>query len=224
MNSLKKFGFAFLMFIVVSVFFWEVPILSNDRNEELEITLQDGGVSKSFRVKRGYLSPEAVEPAQSLIVLFVNYPDMSVPPIWKQGEPRREVQISIQAGTDRITQGEYLQQQWKERGHLPNNGPGFARYLGNKEGYDVYETLPNSKTGHIRQTLVFRDHGGNLTADGNRAEARMLGDFVVKYDSAKNMNIEPREMRIWVENFIRKIAVPPMEQLNYESLNKASGK
>ena len=220
MKWVKRLSVVVLTLVTcVAYFLWPV-MFPKDRNEELDITLQDGNVTRQFRIKRGYLFPNDVEPVQGLIVLYVDYPDMEVPSIWKQGQPRRDVQVSIQAGTGRITHGEYLAQQWKERGHLPSNGPGFDRYLGQQDGYDVYETLPNPKTGYVQRTLTFRDHDGNLVADGSRAQARILGNLVVKYDSSRSHGSDPRQMRIWVENFIRKIIKPPMAPVDPASTNK----
>jgi hypothetical protein len=224
MKWLKILGtLALIPALFAAYLLWPI-VFPRDPNELIDITLKDGAVERQFRIKRGYLNPNNIEPVTDLIVMTVGYPDMGLPPPWKQGEQHRRMQVSIEAGAMRVTTAEAIVRRRLESGRDNASSFVFDYYKGELDGYEVYETLPNSKTGDTYKTLLFKDHEGTYVSNRSRGEARMLGDLIVQYGSAKEHRSDPRQMRIWAENFIRQLVVPPLPPLSLETINKLSKK
>lgn len=217
MKYLKRTTYA-LVALAAFLVYWLWPFMfPADPNELMDITLKDGAVTQQFRIKRGYLQRPEDGPVRSLIVMNVGYPDMGLPPPWKQNEFHKRWRLVISFAYPRST-AEVLVQDWKERGHLPNLGPGFMRYVGPRDGYDTYESLPDKKTGQIFRTQVFTDPYGQLVSvdlwnNTTVSRARMLSNLELQYQGTfayEGQPNDPKKVRNLMDNFIRQIVVPPL--------------
>ncbi|QDL56147.1 hypothetical protein [Rhodoferax aquaticus] len=220
MKWLKRLAWIFLPIAVFTVYLLWPVVFSKDTNEPLDITLKDGVLERQFRIKRGYFNNwqhRTEEPVDNLLALTVGFPDMGLPPPWKQGEQNRRIMIFIKiVSEEKLTWGERLIQTETEFPNLKNS-PGLERFVGQRDGYDVYESQPNPKTGDVKRVLIFKDANGRLVSSANTiggGNARVLGNLSVEYSSSDIYGLTPREMRDWVENYVRQIVVPPLPPLS----------
>jgi len=217
MKWIKRIVWALLPFVIFAIYLFWPFIFAKDPNEFVNITLKDSGLEQEFRIKRGNFNNwqhRDEEPTDNLLVLSVGFPDMGLPAPWKQGEKNRSLLISIHiAPEERLTSAERLIQTETEFPNLKNS-PGLERFVGQRDGYDVYESQPNPKTGDVKRVLIFKDANGRLVSSGFFDDARMLGNLNIRYNSSPVYGLSPREMRDWVENYVRQIVVPPLPPLS----------
>jgi hypothetical protein len=222
MKWFKRLAWVLLPFVAFAIYVLWPIVFSKDPNEFVNITLKDGGLERQFRIKRGnFTSWQHMDEkpiANGYIRLDVGFPDMGLPPPWKQGNQHKKMFLIIDIVPEqKMTWGERLIQMDSEFPAKPEDSPGRERFVGQRDGYDVYESQPDKKTGAVSRVLIFKDANGRLVSSANTiggGRARVLGNLDVEYSSADIYGLTPREMRDWVENYVRQIVVPPLPPLS----------
>jgi len=221
MKWLKRMAVILLCVLAFAAYLLWPVVFPKNPEEVLAITLQSRGVSRQFHIKRGYLEQPDDGAVRGHILLKVGYPDGGFEPPWSRDNGPRRMRMVIEIAPPE-TSTERMVREWQERGHLPDRGPGFDRFVGRRDGYDFYETLPNPKTGDVYKSKVFTDHEGHLVGElGWSAHARMLGDLDIEYGTSRQHKADSRDLRIWAENFVRKILSPPLPPLDPASIKKS---
>lgn len=234
MKWLKRLTWVLLPIVVFAIYVFWPFIFAKDPNELVNITLKDGALERQFRIKRGNFTDwqriDEKPIANGYIRLDVGFPDMGLPPPWKQREQYKRVFIIIDIVPDgKPTLGEQLIKMDKEFPAKLDDSPGRARFVEQRSGYDIYESRPDPKTGVVDRVLIFKDRDGRLTSVSDtfhssedrtqqkfvgRIQTRILDNLDVQFSVTDQHGLTPREMRNWVENYIRQIVVPPPPALS----------
>ena len=174
---------------------------SNAGGKIVKITVANNGNPRDFYVDEGYLADRKGGAIREYLIIHALYPGMQ--PCYRSDVVMAKNcnMILIESGT-RKTRGESIVEQWNARKNRPNNGPGFDRYIGSEDGYDIYETLPHPKTGDVYRTLIFRDANGDLVSDSTTSTARFSGLFVRYYGPAAVYGATPRALHAWIGNLL----------------------
>lgn len=155
-----------------------------------------------FYLDRGYLKdPDA--PPREHVVLYAAYPSML--PCARNDVPGNRCMHILIAPDRKKTNGEFIVEEWKSRKDRVDNGPGFDRYIGEEDGYQVYEGIINVKAGDIVRTRIFLDSNGDVVSDSYYGHARFLSGIPVRYGSANGYKTTPREMHKWMQNLLNKL-------------------
>lgn len=175
----------------------------------VKITVSNNGNPRDFYVDENYLSDRKGGAVRDYLIIHASYPDMI--PCYRSDVvmARHCMMIVIKSG-DRKTRGESIVEEWNARKHRTYNGPGFDRYIGTEDGYDIYETLPTGKSGNVYRTQVFYDASGDLVSDSNPSDARFFG-LVVRYERARFYGATPKEMHAWVGSLLVQLMSNKME-------------
>lgn len=174
-------------------------------NKKMEIYLNDGGALRVFHIDSGYLEQESAPATRDYLMLVVGYPDM-LPRARSNVSAKNMMLILIDPST-RHTLGETTVATWQKYKDAGNVGSRFERYVGVVDGYEVFESAPNLKTGKIWQTRIFYDRNKNIVSDdGFHGSARMLSGLVVRYGSSVAYGTNPKAMHAWVEEFLEKLS------------------
>jgi hypothetical protein len=176
----------------------------------IKVNVDHGQTRHVLYLDREYLKdPDA--PPREHVVIYAAYPSML--PCARNDVPGNRCMHILIAPDRKKTEGEFVVEQWQLRKDRSDNGSGFDRYVGEEEGYQIYETLPSPKTGVIIRTRIFTDANGNLVSDTNyHGFARMLSGIPVRYGAAKGHQTTPKEMHKWIEKLLNKLTQETKQQ------------
>jgi hypothetical protein len=193
---------------------WHI-MFPKDPKERIPITLMSGGtVLYEFAIPRGYLISPKEKEAKTRIGIEVLYPSGEPHPAGGAFYPNW---IQIELGSAHTTKkpAEWLWLQWYERKDRTDNGVNFDRYIGKKDGYDIFEDTPRPPMRFFHRTLLFKDRNQqwvqssyNMANDGkdaksSRIHAIMFNDISVQYTVSQHLGfIDPRTLHQWVEKFL----------------------
>ena len=174
----------------------------------IKVNVDHGQTRHVLYLDRGYLKdPDA--PPTDYVVLYAAYPSML--PCARNNVPGNHCMHILIAPEHKGTHGEFIVERWRINKNRNDLGPGFDRYIGEKDGYQNYEGLLSPRTGKIIRTRIFSDENGNLVADSYYAEARLLSGIPVRYGSAEGYGTTPREMHAWIKNLLKKLTNETMQ-------------
>lgn len=209
MRNLKKLNIALLIILAIPSFLilFGYLLCKNCRetaetsNQNMDIYFNDGGKIRRFKIKRGYVEQLHVPEIRDYLILVVGYPEMS--PMARSNQlTKNEMRITIDP-SNLHTLGERTISTWQQHENSKKIGSRVERYIGVENGYEIYESLPNLKTGKIDRTRIFYDESNNIVADnGFHGSARMLSGLVVRYASSDTYRTDPRTMHKWVKEFL----------------------
>jgi len=168
----------------------------------IKVNVDHGQIRHVLYLDRGYLKDPDAAPREH-VVFYAAYPSML--PCARNDVPGNRCMHILIAPDHRTTEGEFIIEQWQSRKDRADNGPRFDRYVGEEDGYQVYEGVINSKTGDIVRTRLFFDDRGNLVSDGYYGSARFLSGIPVRYGSAKGYRTTPKELHEWMEKLFNKL-------------------
>lgn len=168
----------------------------------IKVNVDHGQIRHVFYLDRGYLKDPDVPPREH-IVIYAAYPSML--PCARNDVPGNSCMHILIAPDRKKTNGEFIVEEWRLRKDRPDNGPRFDKYIGEEDGYQVYEGIINSKANDIVRTRIFLDNSGNLVSDGYYADARFLSGIPVRYGAAKGYQTTPMEMHRWMGNLLIKL-------------------
>lgn len=169
----------------------------------MKITVSNNGNPRDFYVNENYLADRRGGAVRDYLIIHAEFPSMK--PCYRSDVVMAKncMMILIDSG-DRKTGGEFIVEQWNIGKNREYNGPGFDRYVGTEDGYDVYETLPFKKTGEVSKTLIFLDRNNSFVSDNRNSYARFR-ELVVRYGRASTYGTTPKEMHAWIEKLLDKL-------------------